>query len=87
LAKNYAKDFMREEMMVAAAAREIKDGEVVLVGVGLPLIVAILAKRTHAPNAILVTEIGVVDARTPAPPVRGHGPMPHTRSCHGLLHV
>jgi glutaconate CoA-transferase subunit B len=63
LAKDYAKDFTQEEMMVVAAAREIKDGEVVLVGVGLPLIAAVLAKRTHAPNAILVTEIGVVDAR------------------------
>jgi len=50
-------------MMVVATAREIKDGEVVLIGVGLPLVAAFLAKRTHAPNAILLSEIGVVDAR------------------------
>jgi glutaconate CoA-transferase subunit B len=52
--------------MVAAAAREIKDGETVFVGMRLPLIAFVLAKRTHAPNAVGVFEAGLVRDR-PAP--------------------
>lgn len=53
------------ELMVAAAAREIKDGEVVFVGMRLPLIAFVVAKRTHAPNAVGLFENGVVRS-TPA---------------------
>ncbi len=54
------------ELMVAAAAREIADGEVVFVGMRLPLIAFVVAKKTHAPNAIGLFENGVIRA-TPAP--------------------
>src|SRR5574337_2028991 len=54
------------ELMVAAAAREIRDGEVVFVGMRLPLIAFVVAKKTHAPNAIGLFENGVVRS-TPAP--------------------
>ena len=40
------------ELMVAAAAREIRDGEVVFVGMRLPMIAFVVAKKTHAPRAI-----------------------------------
>lgn len=46
--------------MVAAAAREIKDGEVVFVGMRLPLIAFVVAKRTHAPHATGLFENGVI---------------------------
>lgn len=46
--------------MVAAAAREIKDAEVVFVGMRLPLIAFVVAKRTHAPNATGLFENGVI---------------------------
>jgi glutaconate CoA-transferase subunit B len=46
--------------MVAAAAREIRDGEVVFVGMRLPLIAFVVAKRTHAPNAVGLFENGVI---------------------------
>lgn len=52
--------------MVAAAAREIRDGEVVFVGMRLPLIAFALAKATHAPAAIGLFECGIV-RDTPAP--------------------
>lgn len=52
--------------MVAAAAREIKDGEVVFVGMRLPLIAFVVAKRTHAPNAVGLFENGVIRS-TPSP--------------------
>jgi glutaconate CoA-transferase subunit B len=48
------------ELMVAQAAREIRDGERVFVGMRLPLIAFVIAKRTHAPNAIGLFELGVV---------------------------
>jgi len=48
------------ELMVATAAREIHDGEVVFVGMRLPLIAFVVAKRTHAPNAVGLFENGVV---------------------------
>jgi len=48
------------ELMVATAAREIKDGEVVFVGMRLPLIAFVVAKKTHAPNAVGLFENGVV---------------------------
>ncbi len=51
--------------MVASAAREIRDGEVVFVGMRLPLIAFVVAKRTHAPRAIGLFENGVIRS-TPA---------------------
>src|SRR3954466_13502397 len=53
------------ELMVAAAAREIRDGEIVFVGMRLPLIAFVVAKRTHAPNAVGLFENGVIRT-TPA---------------------
>jgi glutaconate CoA-transferase subunit B len=52
--------------MVAAAAREIRDGEIVFVGMRLPLIAFAVAKRTHAPSAIGLFENGVI-RETPSP--------------------
>jgi len=54
------------ELMVVAAAREIKDGEVVFVGMRLPLIAFVVAKKTHAPNATGLFENGVVRSK-PSP--------------------
>ena len=54
------------ELMVSAAAREIRDGEVVFVGMRLPLIAFVVAKKTHAPNAVGLFENGVI-RETPAP--------------------
>jgi glutaconate CoA-transferase subunit B len=49
------------ELMAVAGARELKDGEIVGVGLGLPVIASFLAKRTHAPNITLLFELGVID--------------------------
>ena len=53
-------DVTAGEIMVAQAAREIRDGEKVFVGMRLPLIAFVVAKRTHAPNAIGLFELGVM---------------------------
>jgi glutaconate CoA-transferase subunit B len=56
------------ELMVTAAAREINDGEVVFVGMRLPLLGFLLAKGTRAPQAVGIFELGIVrDAPSPAP--------------------
>ena len=52
--------------MVAAAAREIHDGELIFVGMRLPMIAFGVAKRTHAPGATGLFESGVI-RDTPAP--------------------
>ncbi len=54
------------ELMVVAAAREIQDGEVVFVGMRLPLVAFVVAKKTHAPNAVGLFENGVIRS-TPSP--------------------
>jgi glutaconate CoA-transferase, subunit B len=54
------------ELMVVSAAREIRDGEVVFVGMRLPLIAFVVAKKTHAPNAVGLFENGVIRS-TPSP--------------------
>jgi glutaconate CoA-transferase, subunit B len=61
-----ARPFTLGELMVAAAAREIKDGEIAFVGMRLPLIAFVVAKRIHAPNAVGLFENGVIRT-TPAP--------------------
>jgi glutaconate CoA-transferase subunit B len=48
------------ELMVIAAAREIRDGDAVFVGMRLPLLAFALAKRTHAPTALGLFENGIV---------------------------
>ena len=50
------------EMMAAVAARELRDGEVVFVGIGLPNLACNLARATHAPNLVLIYESGAVGA-------------------------
>src|ERR1700751_2572019 len=50
------------EMMACVAARELKDGEVVFVGIGLPNLACNLARATHAPNLVLIYESGAVGA-------------------------
>ena len=57
------------EIMATAGAREIRDGEVVVVGIGLPWIACTLAKRTHAPGLTFLLEIGVMDAEPKDTPV------------------
>jgi glutaconate CoA-transferase subunit B len=50
------------EMMTAVAARELRDGEVVFVGIGLPNLACNLARATHAPGLVLIYESGAVGA-------------------------
>ncbi len=60
-----AREYSLGELMVAAAAREVRDTEMVFVGMRLPMLGFLVARRTHAPNAIGLYENGVI-RETPA---------------------
>ncbi|NLI80630.1 MAG: CoA-transferase [Deltaproteobacteria bacterium] len=59
------RNYKLHELMVVRCAKEIRDGEVVFAGVGLPLITVSFAMATHAPNMILLTEGGSIRATAP----------------------
>jgi glutaconate CoA-transferase subunit B len=50
------------EIMVAKAARELRNKEVVFVGIGLPNLACNLARRLQAPDLALIYESGAVGA-------------------------
>jgi glutaconate CoA-transferase subunit B len=52
-----------EETMTVNAARELRDGQVCLVGVGPPNAAANLARRLYAPRCVLVYESGAIGAK------------------------
>jgi glutaconate CoA-transferase, subunit B len=56
-------DYSSAELMTVNAARLLRDGDVVFVGVGLPNLACNLARRTHAPNLTMIYEAGVVGAQ------------------------
>jgi glutaconate CoA-transferase subunit B len=64
MSKKYAnpKEFTTLELMAVCGSKQIKNGEVVFIGTGLPLIAAMLAKKTHAPKAKIVYEAGFIDS-------------------------
>lgn len=49
--------------MVCVAASELRDGDVVFVGIGLPSLACNLARATHAPNLQLIYESGTIGTR------------------------
>jgi glutaconate CoA-transferase subunit B len=55
--------YTTDEMMTVAASRELKDGVVCFVGIGLPSEAANLARATHAPGCFLVYESGTLGAK------------------------
>ncbi|WP_433686388.1 CoA-transferase subunit beta [Micromonospora carbonacea] len=58
-----AADWSADEMMTVAAARQLRDGTVCFVGIGLPSTAANLARVTHAPGLVLVYESGCLGAK------------------------
>ena len=51
------------EMMAIAAAREIKDGDIVFCGTGISMLAAMAAKHISAPNSTIFFETGAIDSR------------------------
>ncbi|MBU2511151.1 glutaconate CoA-transferase [bacterium] len=53
-------DYTISELILSRAAKEIKDGEMVVIGQGIAMGAGVLAKRTHAPNLVILTEAGLL---------------------------
>ncbi len=82
--------YTRRELMVVAAAREIHDGEVVFVGMRLPLLGFGLATATHARHAIGLFENGVIRDRPAEQFIYTMGDPPNIAgaiACLGLIDV
>jgi glutaconate CoA-transferase, subunit B len=56
-------DYTSPELLTINAARLLRDGDRVFVGVGLPNLACNLARRTHAPNLLMIYEAGVIGAQ------------------------
>ncbi len=56
------------EILAYVLSKQINDNEIVYIGTGLPMVAAILAQKTHAPNITMVYESGGQD------PMRGDMP-------------
>ncbi len=65
--------------MAVEAARRLRDGTVCFVGIGLPSLAANLARRTHAPDCVLVYESGTIGAKPTRLPLSiGDGELAET---------
>jgi len=56
-------EYTSSELLTINAARLLRDGDVVFVGVGLPNLACNLARNTHAPNLVMIYEAGVIGAQ------------------------
>lgn len=56
-------DFTAREMMAIAAARQIKDGDIVFCGTGISLLAAMAAKHISAPKSVIFFETGAIDSQ------------------------
>jgi glutaconate CoA-transferase subunit B len=72
-------EWTAEEMMTVAAARQLRDGAVCFVGIGLPSAAANLARLTHAPDIVLIYESGTIGAKPEVLPLSiGDGELSET---------
>jgi glutaconate CoA-transferase subunit B len=56
-------DYTPREMMAVAAAREIRDGDIVFCGTGISMLAAMAAKHISAPNSVIFFETGAIDSQ------------------------
>jgi glutaconate CoA-transferase subunit B len=54
--------YTASELLAVLSARQLKDGQVVFAGVGIPLLAATLAQRLHGPGLTILFEGGVIGA-------------------------
>src|SRR5688572_11701285 len=71
--------YTSDEMMTIAAARMVRNGAVLFVGIGLPSAAANLARRTAAPDTVLIYESGAIGAKPSRLPIStGDGELGET---------
>ena len=74
--------YSRDEMMTVTAARQLRNGAVCFVGIGLPSAACNLARLTHAPDLVLIYESGTVGTRPIVLPLSiGDNELAETATC------
>jgi glutaconate CoA-transferase, subunit B len=74
--------YTRDEIMTVTAARQLRNGAVCFVGIGLPSAACNLARLTHAPDIVLIYESGTVGTRPDCLPLSiGDGELAETATC------
>src|SRR5882762_2393938 len=72
-------EYTSDEMMTIAAARMVRNGTSLFVGIGLPSAAANLARLTHAPDTVLIYESGPIGAKPAVLPLSiGDGNLAET---------
>jgi acyl CoA:acetate/3-ketoacid CoA transferase beta subunit len=64
-----AKHYNATHLMAVTAAKVLKDEKAVFVGTGLPMIAAMFAQRSHAPNLLLIFEAGSIGPHVKTLPI------------------
>jgi len=54
-------DYTASEIMALSAGRLVRDGDILFAGTGLSMLAATVAKRIHAPEAVVFFETGGID--------------------------
>lgn len=57
------------ELMICTASKYLENGKTVVVGTGLPMLAAMLAQKTHAPDLIMMFEAGGIAPLLPTLPM------------------
>jgi glutaconate CoA-transferase subunit B len=71
-----------DEIMTVTAARQLRNGAVCFVGIGLPSAACNLARMTHAPDLVLIYESGTVGTKPKVLPLSiGDGELAETATC------
>ena len=63
------RDYALDELMVVEAARYIDDGDIVLVGTGLPFAASLFAQKSGAPHMCYVVETGPISPEVIPTPI------------------
>ena len=81
-----ATDYTQREMMAIAAAREIRDGDIVFCGTGISMLAAMAAKHISAPNSVIFFETGAIDSQLEEVPLAvGDSRVMYATSVNGSL--
>lgn len=78
-----SKPYTLDELMAIVVAKEIKDYENVVLGVGVPMTAGALAKALYAPHAVLMMESGIVDIK----PLISLNNIADAHSCRGFSYA
>jgi glutaconate CoA-transferase subunit B len=77
-----APGYTADEIMTVTAARQLRNGAVCFVGIGLPSAACNLARLSHAPDLVLIYESGTVGTKPSVLPLSiGDGELAETAVC------